>query len=501
MAKRTKSERIADRASARKAAGRSISNRQAKSAAASSSSSSSSSSSPRPGSVAANRAAGTNKSAVNQQAKNNGTVRPGSVKYNRDQAKSNNQTMAQYKTANNINKSGSRSKNSRQLEARQLREGSVANIRQKAAGQNMTVEDYRKQISNGTQNNTNNQSAGGGVNENQALFDQYGQGLKGYANWYNAVGKQKLLDRQAEHKANNPNSPLAQADWTTLELTDKGLFNWDSTKPVNSLNTDMMKKFGIKGGDVIFDVSKMKSVNDYQGATFDGRLNAHHYDGGLAMPLRTDDSSHMKEHNQQMQRMDWRANASGTELASADGLFQDKYAVGYHSDDDKGNNFVGSQHSASINQADGKTLKEKINNYVKDGGYAGDGLKALEKHKHNLTSEKDIRWYNGLVEEAKAFDWEAKNQSWAGDAGGYYDIRAGGRAQNQTDEAKAEYMKQMQGGFTNDYDQNTSNQYQDNQYQQQNNATVDYSQFMPTMKGSSKFNTFQFDPFKFLQGQ
>jgi len=159
MAKRTKEEKLADRAAAREAAGKSATKRQASSiqggATTSAGRRGGGGNVDREGSVAYNRANNVNKSSQNQQAKNNGTARPGSVKYNREQAKANNQTMAQYKAANSINRSENRTQDSRQLAARQLREGSVANIRQKAAAENMTVEDYRNQMANGTQNNTN----------------------------------------------------------------------------------------------------------------------------------------------------------------------------------------------------------------------------------------------------------------------------------------------------------------------------------------------------------
>lgn len=277
------------------------------------------------------------------------------------------------------------------------------------------------------------------VSTGNSLTDQYGTGLKGYANWWNAVGKQQGIDREEKYAAENPTAGLSRMPHHNISLTANGLLDWDSTKPINALNVDMMKKFGIKGGDKIFDPSAYKSINAHQGAKTDGRLDAHYFAEGLAMPLRTDNNatSGMKRHEEQIRRNQIKENVSGTEFLSSQGLYQDRYAVGYHGKDDMGDNFVGSNHSESINQyindynahRGTNDIRAGIDSYIRDGGYAGDALKILDgKHKANLTSSDDIKWYNSLVHEARSFDWEAENQSRAGDAGGYYDVRAGGLA-------------------------------------------------------------------------
>lgn len=303
---------------------------------------------------------------------------------------------------------------------------------------------------------TNAMNAGGG------LTGKYGDGLQGYANWWNAEGKQSAIDRQMEKRKNNPTAGLSKLEHHNISLTENGLFDWNSNNPINGLDVAKMKEFGIQGGDKIFDPAAYKSVNAHQGATTDGRLNAHYFAEGLAMPLRTDAmGGQMDEHNAQMQWNEQRANAPTDAFLSSDGLYQDRYAVGYHGKDDMGSNFVGSDHSESINQyindhnahRDINDIRSGIDSYIRDGGYAGDALKILDgKHKQNLTSAKDIGWYNSLVKQAEGFDWEAENQSRAGDAGGYYDVRAGGMSQSsiQANKEWAERQKNS-GGQSDDY--------------------------------------------------
>ena len=412
---------------------------------------------------------------------------------------------------------------------------------QQASG--LSMKDYRAGVSGGTltkhgkaisgsgglQNAQNAAASGGSLGSSANQYVQkYGSGLKGYANWWNAEGLQKAKDSNAAWKARedakgHDGSSLAGKEFHFFNVTDKGLFDWDSTKPMESLDVGMMKQFGIKGGDKIFDPNSFKSVNAHHGATSDGTLDAHYYAGGLAMALDTSDQGRMTKHQEQMTRNKYLANASGTKFSDSSGLYQDKYNVGYHGKDDKGSDFVGSDHYESINKSIneyGRGLKAGIDDYIRDGGYAGDALKIIDsKHKQNLTSEADIKWYNSLVKQAQNFDWEAENQSRAGDAGGYYDVRAGGMSQssiNANKQFEENRNSMTQGGFTNDYDQGRSNQYQQNQFQQQNNMNYDFSQFMPSQRQGQKFQSFQgysgptsfgagmkfsFDPSKFMQGQ
>jgi hypothetical protein len=142
---------------------------------------------------------------------------------------------------------------------------------------------------------------------------------------------------------------------------------------------------------------------------------------------------------------------SGTQLSDSSGLYQDRYMVGYHGDDDKGKTFVGSDHSENfVNELKltttgdpvsyGDKYRQKADEYISDNGYAGDVLKHIDRnYKDLLTNPIDINWYNSVVDKAKSFDWEKENASKAGDSGSYYDVRAGGRAANQTDEVQAQY--------------------------------------------------------------
>lgn len=301
---------------------------------------------------------------------------------------------------------------------------------------------------------TNAMTTGGG------LTDQYGDGLQGYANWWNAEGKQAAIDRQLEYAKNNPTAELSKMEHHDISLTQNGLFDWDSTKPVNGLDVAKMKEFGIQGGDKVFDPSSFKSINAYQGATTDGTLNAHYFAEGLAMPLRTDAmGGQMDEHNAQMKWNQQIKNAPQDAFLSSEGLYQDKYAQGYHGPDDMGVNFVGSDHSSSINQYINdhnahrglNDIREGINSYIRDGGYAGDALKILDgKHKQNLTSAEDIGWYNSIVQQAQGHDWAKENSDWGRDAKqSSYDVRAGGLS-NASAMANKEWAEKH-GGQSSDY--------------------------------------------------
>lgn len=241
-----------------------------------------------------------------------------------------------------------------------------------------------------------------GTQNGNQWTQQYGEGIQGYANWYNDVGMQQKQDAEDAWRAANPNSELTKSEWNQMKITDKGLLSYDSRNPINGyFDADMMKKFGIKGGDVIFDTDAYNSINNYQGATIDGRLNAHYYEKGLVMPLRTDEmGGQMTDHQRQMDRNKLYSEVSGDMLSDASAHIRDKYYQGYHGRDDAGEKWVGSDHYGSVNQASGDNVREKVDNYIADGGYHGDALKFLEGHKENLTSESDIRWYNTIVADA-----------------------------------------------------------------------------------------------------
>jgi len=144
---------------------------------------------------------------------------------------------------------------------------------------------------------------------------------------------------------------------------------------------------------------------------------------------------------------------SGPKLSDSSGLYQDRYMVGYHGDDDKGKTFVGSDHSENfVNELKltttgdpvsyGDKYRQKADEYIADNGYAGDVLKHIDRnYKDLLTNPIDVNWYNSVVDKAKSFDWEKENASKAVDSGSYYDVRAGGRAANQTDEVQAQYKE------------------------------------------------------------
>lgn len=126
----------------------------------------------------------------------------------------------------------------------------------------------------------------------------------------------------------------------------------------------------------------------------------------------------------------------GDKRQSSEGLYQDRYNVGYHSDDDKGdeyasNSFMGSTKRYFDNYNAGKdNFLHAYKNYVgikRDEGYAGDVLKLIDQGR---IKDVDDDTYNMIVTDAKNYDWDKRNEIAGRDAhgGGSYDSRAGGRA-------------------------------------------------------------------------
>ena len=80
------------------------------------------------------------------------------------------------------------------------------------------------------------------VSTGNSLTNQYGTGLKGYANWWNAEGKQAAIDREKAYAADNPKAGLSKMVHHNISLTSNGLFDWDSTKPINGLSVSKLSE-------------------------------------------------------------------------------------------------------------------------------------------------------------------------------------------------------------------------------------------------------------------
>lgn len=133
----------------------------------------------------------------------------------------------------------------------------------------------------------------------------------------------------------------------------------------------------------------------------------------------------------------------GDQRQSSEGLYQDRYNVGYHSDDDKGdpyasNSFMGSTKGYFDNYNAGKdNFLHAYKNYVgleRDEGYAGDVLKLIDQGR---IKNVDDDTYNMIVTDAKNYDWDERNKIAGLDAhgGGSYDSRIGGRSQKSFESA------------------------------------------------------------------
>ena len=131
---------------------------------------------------------------------------------------------------------------------------------------------------------------------------------------------------------------------------------------------------------------------------------------------------------------------------SSEGLYQDRYNVGYTGEKDQGDEYASNAYYGSIKDAFkgaifGKNLRpgetkdqafarelDWFTGSGNDDGYAGDILKLIDSGYFNVSDEN----YNKAVEAAEGYDWDNRLEVAGRDAhgGGTYDSRVGGVAGN-----------------------------------------------------------------------
>jgi len=291
--------------------------------------------------VAEKRAAGTNKAAQNKAAKDSGGVRPGSVADNRAKAKEKAQTMQQYKTENNINKTETRKKEERQLPARQEREGSVAHNRA-----------------------NNNQPANTG-NSNQSAGAGAGAG-----------------------------TPAPTAEETAMKQMQN---NYKYTKEDSTYNG--MLKTRIKGGQSDPLMRVVDGSDGYQ--SFHQRT--HDEDGNFSTDKFFAAAGRGWENDGLSKTEKMSADGLYQDRYNGDAMGHSwtKWAGGAQHGDDEGGVF-GSANARGDNFYESASRYMSDGGYAGDVLKHIDGI---EGEKDRLTTPDQISWYNSVVKRAQDHDW------------------------------------------------------------------------------------------------
>jgi len=341
--------------------------------------------------------------------------------------------------------------------------------------------------------------------------DLYGQFR---SNFDQGAWDSEVKGKWDNYRKNNPTSGLANGPAFKGAIAGENGLILDGNSP---MVIPKLGEHGFKAGDYAFDADnyKIHKENMYlkgqdMGAELTGRI-AYVKKNGEVIPEFT--GGHTNPN--------WDKYAeAGSERMSSEGLYQDRYNVGYHGEDDKGDEYASTSNMGSIksyfddyNKGE-KSFGEAYNQWAgtdRTEGYAGDVLKMVDSGKLKVSNDD----YNMLVVDAKNYDWDKRGEI-DGNGMGSYDARAGGRNAAQAASA-AEIMESRQqaaGGYQPDYQEGAANAFQDQQFEQQNFMDYDFSQFMPSQQ--KKFNSFQggsqvgsfsggmnfnFDPSKFMQGQ
>ncbi len=287
-----------------------------------------------------------------------------------------------------------------------------------------------------------------------------------------------------------------------------------------------MDKYGFKAGDMLFDTSRMKIHDENlhmagmdMGAELTGRISYMKADG-----------TPMFETTGSGTNPNWDKYAeSGSERMSSEGLYQDRYNVGYHGADDQGDEYASNASHGSIasyfkdyNNGE-KSFGQAYNSFVgsdRKDGYAGDVLKLIDSGRMKVSDDQ----YNMIVTDAQNYDWENRAEIAGRDAhgGGTYDARVGGLSGKHT-AAMDNWQQNQDAGYYQAgamdpaqaaamYGNRSSNIDTPNA-----NKADNYYQYNPQTSGSqvgvrgvvqpgvpstaNLFNNFRFDPGRFMQGQ
>ena len=116
--------------------------------------------------------------------------------------------------------------------------------------------------------------------------EKYGSGLKGYDNWWQQEGLSAAQSREDQYAKDNPTSGIVSGGgFGYSKMGDDGLYTFDASKPIQSFDPEMLKKFGIGAGDKIFSPRGYKSAGNNRFTT-DGTISIEGLESGLVVPKR-----------------------------------------------------------------------------------------------------------------------------------------------------------------------------------------------------------------------
>ncbi len=405
--------------------------------------------------------------------------------------------------------------------------GLVKARRNAAQNAGMSMTDYKAGVKGGSIDKHGRAKTGGGMTNQSggSAWDNL------YKNFNQGEWDAEVAANEKEYYKNSPNSGMKRG-WQGAQLGKNG-FTMDSNN-VNMIPA--LGKYGFKAGDFAFDPDGYgihdENKDGREGAGITGRISYVSKGGGV----------HMERDGSGSINPNWdKYSKSGSARMSSEGLYQDKYNVGYHGADDKGEDYASTSNLGDIgsyfkgfNQGD-KSFGEAYHGWAggnRKDGYAGDVLKFIDQG-HMKVSDDD---YNMLVTDASNYDWGNRNEIAGRDAGSStYDSRSGGESQNNIT-ANENFYKNRDAGYhmagSMDHEQaaakygNTSQNFgsQESDFAAPTQAASNFE--MPTVpqsmgpqyqgwqeqmgstsqspyatrSKSSKMN-FNFSPYKFQQGQ
>jgi hypothetical protein len=116
--------------------------------------------------------------------------------------------------------------------------------------------------------------------------EKYGSGLKGYDNWWQQEGLSAAKARNNQYGKDNPTSGIVSGGgFGYSKMGDDGLYTFDASKPIQSFDPEMLKKFGIGAGDKIFSPRGYKSAGNNKFTT-DGTISIEGLESGIVVPKR-----------------------------------------------------------------------------------------------------------------------------------------------------------------------------------------------------------------------
>jgi hypothetical protein len=268
-------------------------------------------------------------------------------------------------------------------------------------------------------------------------------------------------------------------------------FKMDANNP---MAIPKLGEYGFKRGDYAFDVDGFTphklNMDGRGGAYVTGRI-AYVKKNGEVIP----------EFDGNGANPNWdKYAASGSARMSSEGLYQDRYNVGYHGADDEGEQYASTANLGDIGSyfkgynTGEKSFGEAYNSWAgsnRKEGYAGDVLKMIDNGGMKVSDDD----YNMLVTDAKNYDWDHRGKIDGKDAHGggqSYDARAGGQSQKNIT-ANENFYKNRNAGYhqagSMDHQQAIAKYGNSNQSASYNSGPSEYGSQNQSNSNSNQSNT------------